>query len=106
VREGSLLNEAVEYCKKQGLQFYAVNMNYPEEELGTTPRKLNADLYIDDKNIGGLPDWGVIYNRIKSGNSVYENTDPFLEHNDKSKRKKNFFTTLGEIWDRAKEQRY
>ena len=33
VREGHLLDEAVEYCAKRGLEFYAVNTNYPEESL-------------------------------------------------------------------------
>ena len=31
VREGALLEEAVEYCKSKGLEFYAVNSNYPEQ---------------------------------------------------------------------------
>ena len=26
-----------------------------------------ADLWIDDRNLGGLPDWGVIYQMIHSG---------------------------------------
>ena len=67
VREGILLQEAVDYCKNQGLDFYAVNANYPDEIPGKTlnySRKLNADLFIDDRNIGGLPDWDVIYNMV------------------------------------------
>ena len=31
VREGALLDEAVEWCKSRGLEFYAVNKDYPEE---------------------------------------------------------------------------
>ena len=27
-------------------------------------RKIVADLYIDDRNLGGLPDWGTIYEII------------------------------------------
>jgi deoxyribodipyrimidine photolyase len=68
VREGKELEEAVEYCKKRGLEFYAVNSNYPEEKPEhKEPRKLKADLFIDDRNLGGLPDWGVIYQMIASG---------------------------------------
>jgi len=68
VREGALLDEAVEYCKSKGLEFYAVNNNYPEENAeNKEPRKLKADLFIDDRNLGGLPDWGVIYRMITSG---------------------------------------
>jgi len=62
VREGKELDEAVEYCRERGLEFYAVNANYPEErEREQQPRKLKADLFIDDRNLGGLPDWGIIY---------------------------------------------
>ena len=71
VREGELLQEAVDYCQQKGLEFYAVNANFPEErQLSTadTPRKIIADIYIDDRNLGGLPDWGVIYQMISSGN--------------------------------------
>ena len=32
VREGALLQEALDYCKSKGLEFYAVNSNYPEEQ--------------------------------------------------------------------------
>ncbi|MCQ2334442.1 MAG: hypothetical protein MJZ89_01240 [Paludibacteraceae bacterium] len=69
VREGDLLKEAVDYCASKGVEFYAVNSNYPEEVTGrnTAPRKLTADLFIDDRNLGGIPDWGVIYQMIKSG---------------------------------------
>ncbi|MCE5331113.1 MAG: hypothetical protein LLF95_03115 [Bacteroidales bacterium] len=69
VREGKELNEAVEYCRERGLEFYAVNANYPEErEREQQPRKLKVDLFIDDRNLGGLPDWGIIYQMIASGN--------------------------------------
>jgi len=67
VREGAELEEAVGYCRKRGLEFYAVNNNYPEEKAeNQEPRKLKADIFIDDRNLGGLPDWGVIYQMIKS----------------------------------------
>lgn len=67
VREGQQLDEAVEYCRERGLEFYAVNKNYPEENKEyPEPRKLKADLFIDDRNLGGLPDWGVIYRMIVS----------------------------------------
>jgi hypothetical protein len=76
VREGKELEEAVEYCKVRGLEFYAVNSNYPEETPEhIEPRKLKADLFIDDRNLGGLPDWGVIYQMLSSGNHF--NLDSF-----------------------------
>jgi len=65
VREGRELEEALEYCRVRGLEFYAINNNYPEETITDgQPRKLKADLFIDDRNLGGLPDWGVMYRMI------------------------------------------
>lgn len=82
VREGKLLDDAVTFCRERGLEFYAVNRNYPEEQLGHDyfSRKLKADLFIDDRNLGGLPDWGTIYEMVTKklsyedllSNSVYE----------------------------------
>ena len=67
VREGKLLDEAVEFCRARGLEFYAVNRDYPEEEQDKNrhfSRKLKADVFIDDRNLGGLPDWGTIYEMV------------------------------------------
>mgnify|MGYP000180697376 FL=1 len=66
VREGELLEEAIEWCRQRGVFFYSVNKNYPEEEKSHNgfSRKLKADLFIDDRNLGGLPDWGIIYQMI------------------------------------------
>jgi len=66
VRRGKTLAEAVEFCQKHGIEFYAVNKNFEgEDELGG---KLNADIFIDDRNIGGLPQWGEIYHMISGNN--------------------------------------
>ena len=32
VRTGKLLNDAVQYCRERGLEFYAINCEYPEEK--------------------------------------------------------------------------
>lgn len=67
VREGKLLEEAIEWCRERGIEFYAVNKDFPEEDLEKNQhfsRKLKADIWIDDRNIGGLPDWGTIYQMI------------------------------------------
>jgi hypothetical protein len=67
VREGEELEAAVQFCKERGLEFYAVNANYPEETIENPgSRKLTADLFIDDRSLGGIPDWGVIYQMIKT----------------------------------------
>jgi len=65
-RSGKELDEAVEYCRQNGVEFYAVNASYPEEEFDEdfSSRKIDADIFIDDRNIGGLIPWGEIYQMI------------------------------------------
>ena len=64
-RNGRKLQEAVDFCKENGIDFYAVNKNYPEEEFdGKISRKIHADLFIDDRNIGGFLGWTEIYKLI------------------------------------------
>lgn len=61
-RKGKALEEAVQFCKENGITFYAVNKSFPEEEYDPKySRKINADLFIDDRNIGGLVSWGEIH---------------------------------------------
>ena len=65
-RAGKELEEAVDYCRQNGVEFYAVNKSYPEEEFeeGWISRKIDADLFIDDRNIGGLLGWGEVYQML------------------------------------------
>ncbi|MCH2194512.1 BT0820 family HAD-type phosphatase [Kordia sp.] len=61
-RSGKKLDEAVAFCKDNDIIFYAVNNSYPEEVFeGKVSRKINADYFIDDRNIGGFIGWGEIY---------------------------------------------
>lgn len=64
-RSGKTLDEAVAFCKENGIEFYAVNKSYEEEVLDDTKsRKIYADLFIDDRNIGGVLGWGEVYQMI------------------------------------------
>lgn len=97
VREGDLLDEAVEFCRQRGLEFYAVNRDYAEETLDNNnhySRKLKADLFIDDRNLGGLPTWGEIYQMIHdrlTWEDVYaESSDPYQQ----APQKKGFLSRL------------
>jgi len=65
-RSGIELDEAVDYCRQNGVEFYAVNASYPEEEFDEdfASRKIDADIFIDDRNIGGMLPWGEIYQMI------------------------------------------
>jgi hypothetical protein len=64
-RSGEELLEAVDFCKKRGLVFFAVNNNSPEEIYDPKEsRKIYADIYIDDRNILGIPDWPTIFKLV------------------------------------------
>lgn len=61
-RHGELLYEAVRFCSDNGVVFYAVNNDYPEEVFDNkSSRKILADIFIDDRNIGGFIGWSKIW---------------------------------------------
>ena len=103
VREGHLLDEAVAWCKERGIEFYAVNKDYPEETTENNQhfsRKLKVDIFIDDRNLGGLPDWGTIYrmvSRRKTWNDIFEEDSAldfhssYERHHNREKKKKKWW---------------
>ena len=96
VREGKYLQDALDYCKERGLEFYAANTNYPEEkkEHNHFSRKLKADLFIDDRNLGGLPDWGIIYRMIKEKLSLEDIINEVSASEPQRKNKGGFLSKL------------
>ena len=102
VREGALLQEAIDYCAERGLYFYANNANYPEEVV-PSPRKLSVDMFIDDRNLGGLPDWGVIYKAVQATESGEDSFQVIMSaqetQQERRRRKKNIFLRIGEALD-------
>lgn len=73
-RSGKQLDEAVEYCRDNGIEFYAVNRSYPEEEFSEEiSRKIQADIFIDDRNIGGFYGWGNVYRELIGEDNTYQN---------------------------------
>lgn len=57
-RDGIHLSEAVDFCKENGIEFFTVNHSFPKENFDLAiSRKIYADVYIDDKNVGGFPGW-------------------------------------------------
>ena len=98
VREGKLLDDAVDYCRKRGLEFYAVNANHPDERIPEHPsspcRKLKADLFIDDRNVGKLPDWGAIYEMVHNRWSYERYLNEVHGNVDKTKSNRSFWARL------------
>lgn len=65
-REGVLLTEAINWLLENNIPFDRINDHEPKNKAkyGDTTRKVYAHLYIDDKQVGGLPSWPVIHDYV------------------------------------------
>lgn len=90
-RTGSRLDEAVDFCKKNGVEFYSVNSSFEEEEFNEDKqsRKINADVFIDDRNLGGFPGWGEVIEIIN--NNIEFSIGEYGQSKDAKKKKRRFF---------------
>jgi len=75
-REETLLENAVVWCKQQGLEFDAINDNLEEIKLKYhhNSRKITADIYIDDKARG------MSAIEMYKGNMERWTSQPFVNH--------------------------
>tara|TARA_R110000796_G_scaffold59371_1_gene136801 strand:+ start:7933 stop:8304 length:372 start_codon:yes stop_codon:yes gene_type:complete len=66
-RSGKFEGMAHDFMQDHGIPYHYMNSNLPEliVEYGQDCRKISADIYIDDKCIGGLPSWEQIYQIIQ-----------------------------------------
>lgn len=94
-RRGALLEEAILFCKQNDLIFYAVNENFPDEPKsdGKFSRKINADIFIDDRNIGGFLGWENIWQLLHPEGGAYDHQlkNPAIHQNLNHKRKRFLF---------------
>lgn len=60
------LVEAINWMLERGVPFDRVNDNHPEETIkyDSNSRKVFAHIYVDDKQVGGLPPWPEIYEYV------------------------------------------
>ncbi len=97
-RHGKALEDAVVFCKKNGIEFYAVNSSFEGEifDSETQSRKINADYFIDDRNLGGFPGWGEIYEIInqKIEFSISNGVVQANSHKKHKKKSKGIFSFL------------
>lgn len=66
-RTGHKLAEAVKFCAERGIRFDAINESlrcHVVKYNGSDPRKIGADIYIDDRGLSSLPEWEEIYRII------------------------------------------
>lgn len=103
-REGKYLQEAVEYCRENGITFYAVNRSYPEEELEEgVSRKINADIFIDDRNVGGFLGWGEIYQMLHPNDGEFDHQFKNVEAHRNIKSKRTLLSKLP--WLKSKQKK-
>lgn len=85
-RTGQQLKEAIEFCRNNGVEFYAVNENYPgETSTENYSRKLLADVFIDDRNIGGFIGWSRVWQLLSPGDPEMAIINPEAHQNFKKR---------------------
>jgi hydroxymethylpyrimidine pyrophosphatase-like HAD family hydrolase len=74
-RRGDCLTEAINFLLEKGVKFSRINDCSPEivKQYGNNSRKVYAHLYIDDKQVGGLPTWNEIYEYAHQKEEEYHN---------------------------------
>ncbi len=105
VRNGEYLDEALKWCEERGLVFDAVNTHCFEEGEPDSSAyfscKVNAHLFIDDRNLGGVPDWTTIYRQVTSG-KAFSYFEPQREA--KPSSPKNIFIRFGEWLEKVRQE--
>lgn len=62
-REGQTLEEAVSFCRENGVEFDSINENNIEDDFRPEDglrRKIFAHYYIDDRAFGGFSGWDAV----------------------------------------------
>lgn len=65
-RAGRFQGMAEKWLEENHIPYHFINCNFPHliEFYSSDCRKISADLYIDDKCLGGLPPWSEIHEMI------------------------------------------
>lgn len=74
-REGKEQTEMVNWLLEHKIPFDRINDHHPEsvKRYGNDSRKVYAHLYVDDKQVGGLPTWQEIYEYVRQQEEAYNN---------------------------------
>lgn len=73
-RNAERLTEAINWLIEQNIPFDRVNDHEPESKrkYKSDSRKVYAHLYVDDKQVGGLPSWKYIYKYASEMEAKYQ----------------------------------
>ncbi|WP_396598110.1 BT0820 family HAD-type phosphatase [Dokdonia sp. R86516] len=98
-RSGARLDEAVQFCADNGITFYAINKSYPEEVLSEDiSRKINADIFIDDRDVRGMMGWGEIYQILGSSDEKSPSLKQKRSKPARKQSKKSFMSRIEELF--------
>ncbi|MDR0937969.1 MAG: HAD hydrolase family protein [Mediterranea sp.] len=75
-REGTHQTEMVNWLRERQIPFHRVNDNAPDHvgKYGGNCRKIYAHLYVDDRQVGGLPAWDEILEYARVREKIYRET--------------------------------
>lgn len=75
-RSGQQVIEAINYLLECGIPFDRFNDNEPTNiaQYNSNSRKIYAHVYVDDKQVGGLPPWSEIYKYVTEVENKYKNS--------------------------------
>ncbi len=73
-RAGEPLEKAKKWLEERGLSITYFNENSQPmiDHWGTDPRKIAAELYIDDRIVGGFPGWQKVIEEVERLSSLEE----------------------------------
>ena len=72
-RQGEAMIDCINYLLEHKIPFDRINRAAPDNvaQYGSGGQKVYADVYIDDKNIGGFPGWREIRNQLCDPDYMY-----------------------------------
>lgn len=73
-RSGDDQTRMINWLLEHQIPFDRINDNNPSHTLyfGNNSRKIHADLYIDDRQVGGLPTWCDIYDYVRDAKDKFD----------------------------------
>ena len=100
-RDGVQLQEAINFCASKGITFFSINHSRPDEHIeyphyfDKISRKIDADIFIDDRNVGGFLGWAKVWELLhpESGDLDLGFVDE-KAHFNKNKENKSIFAKI------------